>query len=1056
MLRAEVAVNRRFRHLVGVRPRGYHRAVLIVFHMHRLGFVPQLPKLRVRPRARQADDLCACAFRILCPSRRFRVVGVLDSLHGDGRNARSILCQRHVRVVPLFRDVEAVQSADFARFVRNRNRLMRPRRLSVHITVRRIIADAERNSAAAKLCFFHFIAVVRLHGPAAFVEPSHRVLRIFAQPNALVRKVGNRQRLGDGGESAVQRPCAILQDFARQAEGQRVRVGNVDVIRHVPVLHHVDAQVLHFHVFQRQRTANRRVHLIFCLRVADVVVVKVLPRVLRHTADLHQAVKAAGRVQLHQTVCVGVRAHHRAVQLLHRVRFQCVGLEAPLVRFRQRRGVNALRVCLRPRIRLGVVGPARLVQRHLHAREALGNRVLRAVRRVPFLRYVEVDFAVEVFGAVGVQQFRRHRAGRLGGSRVDGVSDAGRGVVRHLALDDVVDVVELVAVRVRAGGFQLRPLGVPAVRRRQCSLAAAVGVVRVLTDERPLLRAEHFVSRCRLFSQHRIVLFLRQRIAAKHHEDADRARILIGFVANPVLLHLHVVAILAVLHLNVDVRRAVDGVRTIHHALDAGSSHERLQLILRNRTEIAVIIAVRVASRMVSGIVRSRNDVEDDQRAILQHKVVRLDGLRFRQHVRNVRLERTLIQVLRTVTVRNRTVLIRVDLTIFAANRLELFGIRVPCVEREFRSRQQQRGIRAVHLADDEVVVDVAAALTEVVVVAVVQVGARGAVAAKACCVAQFRTDALAAHVVEVVLVRHLGRQENVFLRRVFQNQRLAVRNGDSYVQETFTGNRSLYLLTVTVGSVPVDVFRFRELHLPEILLYLCAAQQMTIAAFINFQNRIAVFILQRLIEPEGTFIQRHIAQIRILASPSKNSIGQFIRQRERAGAWIQLRAGLVDVDGVSDSRLLVAALDTGALLDVDRLDRLFLVGQLGLLLLVIERRVVFHIQLVVQHAQHQSAVHRVCQEVVGNLAVNLDGHIRLAVEDRFRTAGILIRLHGDVDSLLLLCAFAHRRQISLDGNALLAPLAADLIAIRNRTGIVQLLLGNGHLRAVRFAKNQP
>ena len=58
--------------------------------------------------------------------------------------------------------------------------------------------------------------------------------------------------------------------------------------------------------------------------------------------------------------------------------------------------------------------------------------------------------------------------------------------------------------------------------------------------------------------------------------------------------------------------------------------------------------------------------------------------------------------------------------------------------------------------------------------------------------------------------------------------------------------------------------------------------------------------------------------------------------------------------------------------------------------------------------------------------------------------------------TVLLLCAFAHRRQISLDGNALLAPLVADLIAIRNRTGIVQLLIDNGHLRAVRFAKNQP
>ena len=50
-----------------------------------------------------------------------------------------------------------------------------------------------------------------------------------------------------------------------------------------------------------------------------------------------------------------------------------------------------------------------------------------------------------------------------------------------------------------------------------------------------------------------------------------------GVVASPVLLHLHVVAVLAVLHLNVDARRAVDGVRSIHHAFDAGSSHELLQ-----------------------------------------------------------------------------------------------------------------------------------------------------------------------------------------------------------------------------------------------------------------------------------------------------------------------------------------------------------------------------------------------------------------------------------------------------------------------------------------------
>ena len=214
-------------------------------------------------------------------------------------------------------------------------------------------------------------------------------------------------------------------------------------------------------------------------------------------------------------------------------------------------------------------------------------------------------------------------------------------------------------------------------------------------------------------------------------------------------------------------------------------------------------------------------------------------------------------------------------------------------------------------------------------------------------------------HVVEVVLVRHLRRQQNVLLRRVFQNQRLAVRNGDGYVQKTGLRYRPMHILPILIGRPPTGILRFRELHLPEILLYLCAAQQMTIAAFINVQNRIAVFILQRLIEPEGAFIQRHIAQIRIHASPSKNVIAQRIHQPERAGCRIQLRTCLVDVDGVGDSRLLVAALDAVALLDVLRLDRLFLVGQLGVLLLVIERRVVFHVQLVVQHAQLQPAVHR-------------------------------------------------------------------------------------------------
>ena len=252
-------------------------------------------------------------------------------------------------------------------------------------------------------------------------------------------------------------------------------------------------------------------------------------------------------------------------------------------------------------------------------------------------------------------------------------------------------------------------------RELPCNRRAAVTLHFRRQDELRILRC--------IRVQHVDILLLRQRIAAKHHEDAGRARILMGVVASPVLLHLHVVAVLAVLHLNVDARRAVDGVRAIHHAFDAGSSHELLQPTLRNRAEVAIVETVRVSLRMCFGIVRSRNDVEDDQRAILQHEVVRLDCLRFHQHVRDVRVEGTLVQLRRIVLVSNHTALIRVDLTIFAANRLELVGCRVPCVEGELRSRQQQRGVRAVHLADDQIVVDVAAALTEVVVIAVVQFG---------------------------------------------------------------------------------------------------------------------------------------------------------------------------------------------------------------------------------------------------------------------------------------------------------------------------------------------
>ena len=624
-------------------------------------------------------------------------------------------------VQPLLRHVEAVQTFLLARqlVVRHGDGGAGVRiALRRHETVRRAIADAEREGGfVLVLDLLHLVAVALPDGLILLVEARHSVLRESAEHDLACVQAADAHDPRDSLEAVIRDPRAVLLLFAGQAEGQRI----LHVFRlraFTPALLGFDGQLRDLVVPQRRRAACvLRVR----LRIGRIPVREVLARVLRETAVCHLAVEAARHVQFPEAVGVGAGVLDNAVFHGDRVGFQPLELGAPFVRFCQRDRVAAFRAALRPRA-VDVI-PARLVERDLYAAEFLGNRVLCAIRRVPFLGQVDADFAVLVLRAVDVGQRRRDRAGGFAGVRVDGVGDAGCGVARHFALDDVVNVVELVAVRVRAGGFQLRPLGVPVVRCRQRSLATAVIIVRMLADERPLLRAEHTRIRCRLLSQHLIVLFLRQHIAAKHHEDAGRARILMAVVANPVLLHLHVVAVLAVLHLNVDVRRAVDGVRTIHHALDAGSSHERLQRSLRDCAEVAIVVAFRVSRRMFFGIVRSRNDVEDDQRAILQHEVVRLDCLRFRQHVRDVRVEGTLVQLLRIVLVSNHTVLIRVDLTIFAANRLELFGFRVPCVERELRSRQQQRGVRTVHLADDQIVVDVAAALTEVVVIAVVQFG---------------------------------------------------------------------------------------------------------------------------------------------------------------------------------------------------------------------------------------------------------------------------------------------------------------------------------------------
>ena len=54
----------------------------------------------------------------------------------------------------------------------------------------------------------------------------------------------------------------------------------------------------------------------------------------------------------------------------------------------------------------------------------------------------------------------------------------------------------------------------------------------------------------------------------------------------------------------------------------------------------------------------------------------------------------------------------------------------------------------------------------------------------------------------------------------------------------------------------------------------------MSLAVFINVQNRIAVFILQRLVEPEGAFIQRDVSQIDIIIWPVIAPTNNVIRQR--------------------------------------------------------------------------------------------------------------------------------------------------------------------------------
>ena len=339
-------------------------------------------------------------------------------------------------------------------------------------------------------------------GLILLVEARHSVLRESAEHDLACVQAADAHDPRDRLEAVVRDPRAVLLLFAGQAEGQRI----LHVFRlcaFTPALLGFDGQLRDLVVPQRRRAACvLRVR----LRIGGIPVREVLARVLRETAVCQLAVEAARHVQFPEAVGVGVGVLDNAVFHGDRVGCQPLELGAPFVRFCQRDRVAAFRAALRPRA-VDVI-PARLVERDLYAAEFLGNRVLCAIRRVPFLGQVDADFAVLVLRAVDVGQRRRDRAGGFAGVRVDGVGDAGCGVARHFALDDVVNVVELVAVRVRAGGFQLRPLGVPAVRCRQRSLATAVSVVRVLANFCPLRIGElrdlrrHFVNRC-AFRGHR-------------------------------------------------------------------------------------------------------------------------------------------------------------------------------------------------------------------------------------------------------------------------------------------------------------------------------------------------------------------------------------------------------------------------------------------------------------------------------------------------------------------------------------------------------------------------
>ena len=506
MLRAEVAVNRRFRHLVGVRPRGFHRAVGVVLRINRLRFVPVCPKRRIRCCGVQLDCLCGGRFR--CPAR-IRGIDMAGARHGNLRLRafrRGLVRRIAGSIQPLLRHVEAVQTFLLARqlVVRHGDGGAGVRiALRRHETVRRAIADAEREGGfVLVLDLLHLVAVALPDGLILLVEARHSVLRESAEHDLACVQAADAHDPRDRLEAVVRDPRTVLLLFAGQAEGQRI----LHVFRlraFTPALLGFDGQLRDLVVPQRRRAACvLRVR----LRIGGIPVREVLARVLRETAVCQLAVEAARHVQFPEAVGVGVGVLDNAVFHGDRVGCQPLELGAPFVRFCQRDRVAAFRAALRPRA-VDVI-PARLVERDLHAAKFLGNRVLCAIRRVPFLGQVDADFAVLVLRAVDVGQRRRDRAGGFAGVRVDDVGDAGCGVARHFALDDVVNVVELVAVRVRAGGFQLRPLGVPAVRCRQRSLATAVSVVRVLANFCPLRIGElrdlrrHFVNRC-AFRGHR-------------------------------------------------------------------------------------------------------------------------------------------------------------------------------------------------------------------------------------------------------------------------------------------------------------------------------------------------------------------------------------------------------------------------------------------------------------------------------------------------------------------------------------------------------------------------